>query len=573
MNNTYQRISIFFLTVLCFANVSTVKAQAKINKMVASVKEVTVFRQGAQILAAASGNIPAGVSNIQIDNLPLSWKAGSLQAGSNKDNLLILSIKENIVEEVPEEEPETIDKAEQERLTQKILILQDSIDRYRFEIAKLNKYDEALRYEETLLFENKSVTHAPTVTKSSEVQKMADLFRERLQYIYSNQLQNQRKRELWQKKIQKTEDKIALVRNGTPKKAIVVKPAKTRSIELSVKAESATEVTLFMRMQIENAGWTPTYDFLGTGESTAKLNLRASVWQQSGQKWNNVRLKVSSGQPQADGNKPQLRTLYVGFVQRSRPSKRLSMSGAMPSTPSVQRKMAEEMKESDASMESADEALSNRQEVFDNTEENDFFAEYTASVPYTILSGAEAQWVDLTSFSLKTTYDYALVPKMSNEGFLMANIMGWEDLNLVSAPMNVYYKGTLVGNSILNVNDLTSDTLAVSLGRTNKLTVKRQVMKNFTSRQLIGTQRKLAQGFVITLRNNNKETTEVLLEDHIPISQDSRISVKIEDLEGGRLDPDTGIIRWRVKLKANESKKIKLRYVVEYPKDLEVQMY
>ena len=59
----------------------------------------------------------------------------------------------------------------------------------------------------------------------------------------------------------------------------------------------------------------------------------------------------------------------------------------------------------------------------------------------------------------------------------------------------------------------------------------------------------------------------MVLKDQIPLPSDEKIVVEILEKDGGKLNEETGILTWQIKLEPNESKKYRISYRVKYPKD------
>ena len=90
--------------------------------------------------------------------------------------------------------------------------------------------------------------------------------------------------------------------------------------EITVKLQAASAAYLNMELSynIENAGWFPFYDI--RAESTSEpiqLNYKASVYQQSGIDWDDVKLVLSTGDPNTNNFKPNLQPKYLNFVSRN----------------------------------------------------------------------------------------------------------------------------------------------------------------------------------------------------------------------------------------------------------------
>jgi hypothetical protein len=111
------------------------------------------------------------------------------------------------------------------------------------------------------------------------------------------------------------------------------------------------------------------------------------------------------------------------------------------------------------------------------------------------------------------------------------------------------------------------DTLTISLGTDNSILVKREKRKDYTSKKVIGANRTDTYSFLITVRNNKPTQVKITLNDQIPVSSNSGINVDPIELSGGRLDQQTGEIKWDLEIKPQETKQIVLTYSVKYPKD------
>jgi hypothetical protein len=61
------------------------------------------------------------------------------------------------------------------------------------------------------------------------------------------------------------------------------------------------------------------------------------------------------------------------------------------------------------------------------------------------------------------------------------------------------------------------------------------------------------------------------VEDQIPISQDSRIEVETEELQGADYNKETGKLIWRLTLQPLDNKELTLKYNVKYPKGKNIQ--
>ena len=147
----------------------------------------------------------------------------------------------------------------------------------------------------------------------------------------------------------------------------------------------------------------------------------------------------------------------------------------------------------------------------------------------------------------------------------MAEATGWERLNLLQGEANVYFENTFVGKSILSPGQA-SDTLRFSLGRDRSIRIERTKEGDYVSRKFMGSNQTQTMAWKITVRNTRSEPVAVTLCDQLPVSRNSTITVTEEELSGGQVDKNSGIVTWKLNLKPGEQRELRLRYGVKYPK-------
>ena len=160
---------------------------------------------------------------------------------------------------------------------------------------------------------------------------------------------------------------------------------------------------------------------------------------------------------------------------------------------------------------------------------------------------------------------------MSPLAYLTANITDWSKFSLQSGEATLYFENSFVGKSTLNVNQLT-DTLTISLGSDNSILVKREKRKEFTSKKVIGANKTETYSYLLTVRNNKSTQVKITLNDQIPVSANSGITVEAIELSGGRHNLESGEIKWDLEIKPQETKQVVLTYSVRYPKDKTIKL-
>src|SRR5690554_1630997 len=197
--------------------------------------------------------------------------------------------------------------------------------------------------------------------------------------------------------------------------------------------------------------------------------------------------------------------------------------------------------------------------------ENQTSVNFEIVTPYTVNSDNRNYAVDMAVYQVPAFFQYYAVPKVEKEAYLMANITDWEQYNLMEGEANVFFEGTFVGKSLLDVRYAT-DTLQLSLGKDKNVTIDRVKEKDFETRQFIGSRKEETRYWKTILRNNKNQQINMLVLDQVPVSKREEIEVIVQDISGGVLDKDKGEVKWEITLNPLENTEIDLKYSVKYPK-------
>ena len=197
--------------------------------------------------------------------------------------------------------------------------------------------------------------------------------------------------------------------------------------------------------------------------------------------------------------------------------------------------------------------------------ENTTSVEFEIRTPYTIPSESKVTVVEMEHYSLPAEYEYYAVPKVDKDAFLLANIVDWEQYNLLEGEANIFFENTFVGKTILDVRYL-SDTLSVSLGRDKNVLVRREQVKENTQTRLLSSRTETTRNWKITVRNNKRQPISMVLFDQIPVSTLSEIEVIPEILSNGVLNRESGEVRWKFTLEPTQRAEFDLLYRVRYPR-------
>ena len=206
-----------------------------------------------------------------------------------------------------------------------------------------------------------------------------------------------------------------------------------------------------------------------------------------------------------------------------------------------------------------------------NTIENQTNVSFDIQNPYTILSDGKQFTVDIGNYDFKANYEYYTAPKISEDAFLTAKITDFSDINLISGEANIFFEGTFLGKTLLDLQNV-ADTLTFSLGVDKNVMIKREKQKEFNEKQFIGSNQRDNRHFVINIKNKKSQAINLTVQDQLPVSTSGEISIEKQEISGAQLEEATGILTWKMLLKPNEQKKLTLKYQVKYPKNKPVNI-
>jgi hypothetical protein len=74
------------------------------------------------------------------------------------------------------------------------------------------------------------------------------------------------------------------------------------------------------------------------------------------------------------------------------------------------------------------------------------------------------------------------------------------------------------------------------------------------------------------VKNNRKTPVQIEVQDQLPVSSQSDITVDAMEISKGELDAKTGKLTWKYTLQPGEVKKIELSYAIKYPKNTKINI-
>ncbi|MBP1672410.1 MAG: hypothetical protein H6Q25_225 [Bacteroidetes bacterium] len=522
------------------------------KKITSTPKKVVVYPIGAQIESEVSIPIQKGPMKIILTGLTSKVNAESVRIISD-GSFTILNVQYKI------DYINQLDKdAESEKLLSKIEELNTKVGDEEIWIKIINEKLEFLKVNKQISGKNESISPVAFT-------ELNQIYGSNFESLSLEKLRRERTIENYKNELEKLNNQLAEVINnvGTP----------SGVIEVTIDGKQVKTGKMGFTYYVYDASWYPTYDirFLGF-DKPLEITYFANIKQNTDINWENVEIILSTAKMNISAQIPFLNPFYLGYYTPYKPA---AAGGRQVKAAVI---AAEGVADLSYGYYAPTTIESKAIQVKDSrsTGENTIYTpaletvkEYVVSNPQTIPAKNANTTVTYGEGTLNASYDYQSIPKLGENVYLIAQIKDWNNADLNSGIAKLYLENSYVGKSFINTTQF-KDTLDLSFGVDNNLSIKREKVTTFSEKTFAGSNIKETVGYKITIRNNKSYPVTTSVFDQIPISTDSKIVVEVLDFSNGVVEAETGKVTWKLELKPNETKTVIIKYSVKYPKDKQV---
>ncbi|OCB78657.1 DUF4139 domain-containing protein [Flavobacterium crassostreae] len=514
----------------------------------AKIKAATVYANAAELTQNTLVALPAGNSEIVINNIANYLNENTVQIGA-PSTVTILSVQFTT---------NYISEFETDQSSPAIKKVKDSITLVQRELKRIQILSNSNTQTIALLDANKTISAANTSWNVMELTKLVAYYSTKRSELENTIVDLAEKQTLWNKKLSALNNKLQFHTKDPEKYA-------SGKLILQVRNETAGNIPLAISYITNTASWNPFYD-LRTENIQTPINMmyKAAVMQNSGIDWKNIQLTLSSGNPNQNNQAPDLQPWFLHFQNTYAATKTPPRSYA--AMESLDNRLQEDGIMANGLKKEKKALAYSVQSLHATDVQNQLNVSFDIAIPYTILSNGKIHSVALKEIKLPATYTYFAAPKADKEAFLLAEISDYSKYNLLPGEANIIFEGMHVGKTQINPSQ-TADTLKLSMGRDKKITLNREKIADKSGTKFLSSYKEQLFTYDITVRNNKKEAVVLELKDQYPLPTDKEISVVLVETSKANVNQETGLLTWHLKLDSNTTQKIRISYKVRYPKD------
>jgi hypothetical protein len=587
----------FFIrrSLLCFA-VTLVFAPGVVRAedlpVESAIKSAVVYSDRATVTRAAKIEIPAGAHNLVFKGLPIGLFTNSLRVSGNSEANVVfgaLTHKRDTSEEF------TVPRVQE--LSDLLLQEKAAIKAYEAEKAALTEANEFLKtWARQVFFGQGQNPDAMALNYNTWVTASDGLSAKILDNLKAG-LAVEAKILDSNNKIAKINADLRQVRGGNKQSHTVTVP---------FEADQKTMLNVVLSYQVSNVGWAPIYD-ARLDMTSKKLDFihYGSVWQNSGEDWQDIALTLSTAQPGQGAALPETTSVWLSVYKPPAPGAGEASPSYIEAVEDAEEAAFEKaVREGNSTMPVPVETPTDRLQlpeeggggedplhrwrrlqeervlrdvtpapVVSQINTGGFVGEYKVTGPATVKSDGTQAKLSIGEVSAEPDLFVQIKPQITTEAYIVAKIKLKGETPILPGPVNLFRDGAFIGQSYIHDLIRPGEEGKVFFGVDDGVTVKRNMLKDQTAETgLIAKSSVTEKDFSTVIKNLNKYPVRYEVVEVIPSSKDERVVVDIlndKTTAGYEKDIDQvqGATRWSGTLEPQQETTVNFGWAVSWPKE------
>jgi uncharacterized protein (TIGR02231 family) len=505
----------------------------------APIVAVTVFRDGARVQRSGMARVSPGLGPVVIGGLPAGIDPASVRVAALGPGLALLDVEVHRRYQADPLRGEGARlSADVERCRDLVTELGDQDTAEQAQLAFLGHVSEAAAVALARAVSSGRASHDDLAGMAGQLSADTAAVLGRRREIGVRRRAAQRELEAAEQRLQDAERQAGGAVAFTEVSAVI-------------EAAATTTAEITVSYHVLGASWRPLYDLALDGTQLA-ISYLAEVRQSSGEDWPAVELVLSTTRRGRHEALPELDPWYIGR--------------ARPIPPQLHRAMTPMAA---AAASAAPEAPYLTAEP-ENSGESGAGLAYRVPRPLAVPADGEPYKTMVARFELDAELDHLAVPVLAPEAYARATVTNDSPLLLLPGPARVFHGAGFVGETSLDTVAAGAE-FELQLGVDDQIRVGRELRKRATRKAMIGGTRTIDIEYEITVQNHRPVQARVSVHDHIPISSDADITVRLrEAVPGPAAQTDLGELIWDLVLEPGQAAAIHYRFTVEHPAQLTV---
>ncbi len=519
------------------------------------IGSVTVYTDRARVTRQAQVGMRTGTHTLRFSDLPEAIDPGSIQISGAGDAVLHDVRLERIqLSENPDPRYRELEK-QMEFFQDSLRKVTDRRGHAEKEKAFIQKIADGLAAP--------SGKEVPVELDPDKWIKMVAFYREKLESLDGEIFRADEQTSSINREIDRLQRELRELRGARAKNAHRV------TATVDVRRASSMEFTL--SYIVYGPTWSPRYDVRADSESrTLEVTCKADIRQATGEDWENVSLYLSTAQPRAGGDHPELQPWFVSFREAPQHSNRRMRKSLSAAALEIE---DEVQAFSGYGGRLRDAAVEEKMAIATSTVETKATSVlFSPDGQLTVPGDNQPKTVTITEATFDAEYRYSTAPRLVPRAYLRAEVTNSSEYPLLAGTTHIFLDGAFVASGDIETV-APGEEFSVALGTDNAVAVEHKLIRRYEKKEGFITKKKtFAYEYRIIVTNKKNATVDLVLRDGIPVSTNEQIEIKLiepeyrEESESLKLDKQ-GMLEWHLTLEPGEEREIPLRFDVSHPPD------
>ncbi len=519
----------------------------------APITGVTVFTDGARVQRTAALEVEPGLRPVKIGELPASADLESVRVAVFGRDVALLNV-------------EVHNRVRTDPVREEISQLRSALEECRDAVQRLDDTDAAEQARLSFLghlSESAATALARAVgsgrSSHDDLSQMAGYLSADTAGALARRRDIGARRRVAQRELEAAEQRLAAAENRGRQLIAYA------DVLATLDAAAAVHAEVELSCHVSGASWRPLYDLTLDGERMS-VSYLAEVTQQTGEDWPAVPLALSTTRRQAQQGLPELSPWYIGPV-RPMPAPAVAFAAASRAN---RGRGSEPPIAPVAAAVPPDGPRESAPPLTAEAGESGAGLVYQVQRPLAVPADGGPHKTAVARFELDAALDHLAVPALATEAYLRATVTNTSPLLLLPGRARVYHDTRFVGETALDTV-AAGEEFELQLGVDDQIRVERKLRRRSTSKAVLGGTRTIDIGYEITVENHRPNPARVSVHDHVPVSTDGDIKVRLRETSPAPADQDDlGELTWNLTLDPGQTATVRYRFTVEHPAQLTV---
>jgi len=321
-------------------------------------------------------------------------------------------------------------------------------------------------------------------------------------------------------------------------------------LELQVAVDEAATYELTLRYVVANACWRPRHRVtLHDATSTATVEARGTVWQNTGEAWTDARLTFSTERPSLGTRPPTLETEWLSVTRK----------GAL--VIETREEKVVELAEGSAAQQLVDE--------MPGIDDGGVVARLVAAHPMTIASDGRPHSTTLFSAESPAEIELVATPELCLAAITRVTLFNKAAHPLLAGPVELIRGGGVAGRTKLDFVAV-GERVSIGFGPDPDIVVTREIESIKDESSLLGSWQTKTHDVQIKLSNLGRTKKKVTVEERVLVSEIEKVVVRVvPEKSTGNVTPDeNGFLKWAFELPTGGRQAVVLRVQIKRHADV-----